>query len=100
MADTPQNHGYSLALEAARKISGKEHGSASWLAEQLGISRQRLFNYRDTGFPNEMVPQVSKITGVPAKKLRKHLAEIPEEVWDQLCVRNPKSLMNQIVLRK
>lgn len=63
MSVRPKTYGVTLAIKAA--------GSASKLADDLGVSRQRVHQWYRV--PAEMVRAVEKVTGVPAADLRPDL---------------------------
>jgi hypothetical protein len=60
--------GYDAVMVCIREMHkakvGHEHGSRTWLATKLGVSRQSLDNWRKSGFPRKFVPKVAKITGL------------------------------------
>lgn len=53
----------------------KKAGSVDALAEQLGIARRTVFNWKRRGVPVEYLDRVSEVTGIPARDLRPDLAE-------------------------
>lgn len=76
-------------VKAAReRETGTRHGARTWLAKQLGMSRQALDNMsqRD-GFPANRVADVSRIVGIPQKLIRPRTlsVETPEDAWDLLA---------------
>ena len=108
-ADQPLNETYRRVLEIATqkrrelglaKPQGKDHGAAAWLARYLGTSRQLLFYWSRTGFPEEYIPKVAKLAQIEIKKLRTKTIDLPEDTWEAYIERLPKSLINQAVVRK
>ena len=102
---TPTLAGYDLAIERVKELhhqrTGKEHGAISWLAAELGTSRQTVDNWGDrTGFPINLVPKVSEITGLPPETIRPAtvILEIPKSAWAGICMRVTKNLTNQAII--
>ena len=55
--------GYDRVIAAVQRITGKRWGAASWLAEQLGESRQVIDTYRKRGFfPLRHVDRIAELT--------------------------------------
>jgi len=54
-----------LAISAA--------GSLAELARRLGVSQQRVSNWKRRGIPDRMVLPVARVTGVPRYKLNEEL---------------------------
>ena len=52
----------------------KEAGGPEAVADKLGIKRRTLFVWRKHGIPGDRVPDVSRVTGIPAAELRPDLA--------------------------
>lgn len=98
--DKRLNAGYLRALAAAKQISGKDHGAASWLADELGTTRMLLFHWSKFGFPAHVIPTVCRVTGLPADDVTTVTVEMPESVWQRICDRMPKSVISQAVDRR
>lgn len=100
MAAKTLDQGYERALKAIEKKLGRERGAASWLANKLGISRQRLFLYSRSGFPREYEAKVSKLSGLPEGFVKSDtiVLRTPRLAWDLLA---PKELKDQsTIMRK
>ena len=95
-----QTETYRRALEAAKQASGKDRGAASWLAKHLGVDRQTLFYWSHAGFPPGKVDAVAELLGTNPANIRLKTVLIPEAVWDELCKRNPKRLIDQAIIAK
>jgi hypothetical protein len=91
---------YRRALEAAKEKSGKDRGAASWLANYLGISKQLLFHWRLSGFPDEYVPALAKLSELDPDDMATVTVSMPKSTWKRITERLPKSLINQAVVRK
>ena len=56
---------YDRVIAAVQEITGKEWGAASWLAEQIGETRQAVDHYRRRGyFPLKHVNKIADITEI------------------------------------
>lgn len=100
MATKTLDQGYERALKAIEEKLGKERGAASWLACKLGISRQRLFLYRRSGFPQDYEAKVAKLSGLPEGFIKSDtiVIRVPRLTWDLLA---PKELKDQSkIMRK
>lgn len=57
---------YDRVIAAAQAITGKEWGAASWLADQIGVSRQLVDTFRRRGgFPEKYVNDICRVTKLP-----------------------------------
>ena len=98
-AEQPLNETYRRAIEIAKVKSGKDRGAAAWLAEYLGISRQLLFSWRYSGFPDYLALKVAKLAEANPKKLRNVTVDMPEDSWESTCDRLPNWLIDTMVKR-
>lgn len=101
MASNKTDPGYERAISAVKRLQGIERGAHSWLATKLKISRQGLFYWSKTGFPDEVIPKVARITQLPAAALVSAAPltiKIPRAAWDGICTTSPKSLTEQATI--
>ena len=88
--------GYARVMEVVRaqhkERTGREIGAASWLARQLGCTRQSIDNYgkkryrkAQSGFPRRYAAKLMKITGLSEDEIWPGVTipvNFPSEVWD------------------
>ena len=89
------NEHYLRALAVAVERTGKDRGAASWLARELGISRQLLLKYSKTGFPLVLVSDVAKIIGAHPNDILMLNIDIPFNAWRDV----PKSIADQATIK-
>lgn len=90
MADEPRDntYGYGLVMRAITAKIGPDASPQTWLANELGISRQIVhFWAKNGGIPAKHVPIVSRLTGLSKLEIR------PEDVSTAL----PGSIFDEIV---
>lgn len=84
--------GLSLVLETIQKQQEfpTAYGVKSWLAAQIGVTRQSILNWEDRdGIPREHVEAVKKITGLDETQIRPEdvATHIPEDLWVRIAAR-------------
>ena len=99
---TPLLMAYDRVIARVKEIHlaehGREHGAATWFAEQLGTNRQTIDYWgRRAGIPPGRVEAVAKITGLSEDEIRPAtiLIEVPMKAWRKLA---PKALADQATI--
>lgn len=93
--------GYERAIAAVKRLQGIDRGAPSWLAVQLGTTRQGLYYWSKVGFPDEKLLDVAKITKLPVAELASSAPltiKIPRPVWEAIRKMVPKSMTNQATI--
>jgi YdaS antitoxin of YdaST toxin-antitoxin system len=90
MSDAPRDnlYGYSLVIQAVRSKIGPDESPQTWLATQLGTSRQACHFWANSdGIPAKHVPAVSQLTGLSAIEIRPEdvATMIPGSVFDEIA---------------
>ena len=63
--------GYDLVIATVGSIIEKKWGAKSWLAHQIGVSRQLMDAFRRRGgFPEKYVPKICEVTGLEPDQVR------------------------------
>jgi Putative antitoxin of bacterial toxin-antitoxin system, YdaS/YdaT len=65
------------AIEAAHKrLAGTAFGAYSWIARELGVSRETVRQWVDRGsVPEAYIPAVQKLTGMGADTMQQDITE-------------------------
>ena len=84
--------GIALVLETIRQQQSfpTSYGVKSWLAKQLGVTRQTILNWEDRdGVPRESVAAISEITGLSEMQIRPEDvgSHIPGDLWVKIAAR-------------
>ena len=85
------------AVEAKTGKTGAKSGVRSWLADQLGITRQTLNNFerRGRGIPQKYVPAICKLLKLEPTDIRPTPVYLPSDVMKRVlarCRRSRKSV--------
>jgi hypothetical protein len=90
---------YDRVISRVIDLYEQEHGTArgaiTWLAGQIGTSRQNIDNWgKKSGIPPAHVETIQKITGLKKDEIRPDtfLVEVPKKAWNRLA---PKELIDQ-----
>lgn len=90
MADIPRDnlYGYAQVVKAIQAQIGPNSSPQSWMAEQLGVSRQVAHFWSSSdGIPAKYVPIMSKLTGLSALEIRPEdiATIIPGSMFDEIA---------------
>ena len=86
---------YSAVMKAIEPMT------AAQLARELGVTRALLHYYSKpggSGFPDELLPRISKITGIPKEQISVTHAIVPTPIWDKMTSRLKPADMEQITV--
>lgn len=67
---TTNRDGFKLVLAwFVDQNGGRQYGAKKRMADALGVSRQSVDNYEDSGVPAKFVRKLSEITGLTAQQI-------------------------------
>jgi DNA-binding transcriptional regulator YdaS (Cro superfamily) len=89
MKDAPRDniYGYQQVLKAIKAQIGPSSPQA-WLSEQLGVSRQVIYQWANRdGIPRAHVPTIARLTGMAPVEIRPEdvVTSIPGSIFDEIA---------------